>query len=85
MCIQAFRCCLSQTPLFSKTLYAHYTTRKLIPARDPHTPRAPNYACMLAFGPKISLNKTPKVVSVSLSIRRFWGKRGKMEAKKGES
>ena len=25
------------------------------------------------------------LVTYSLSIRRFWGKRGKMEAKKGES
>ena len=24
-------------------------------------------------------------VYISLSVRRFWGKRGKMEAKKGES
>ena len=26
-----------------------------------------------------------KFLNDSLSIRRFWGKRGKMEAKKGES
>ena len=68
MCIQAFRCCLSQTPLFSKTLYAHYTTRKLIPARDPHTPRAPNDACMLAFGPKIFF----KLRNLPLSMSIFW-------------
>ena len=33
---------------------------------------------------KMSYN-TNRYYSPSLSIRRFWGKRGKMEAKKGES
>ena len=48
----------------------------------------------LLFGPQKSSRNNGVVlltgwsyggVPLSLSIRRFWGKRGKMEAKKGES
>ena len=38
---------------------------------------------LLSPNKKISRHKN--VISGRLSIRRFWGKRGKMEAKKGES
>ena len=56
--------CLSQTPLFTKTLYAHYTTQKLIPAaRDAHVL---NDACMLAFGRKtfFKLQNLPLSMSI---------------------
>ena len=33
----------------------------------------------------LSVFKKKKNHAISLSIRRFWGERGKMEAKKGES
>ena len=61
-------------------------TRKIKPAYLKSKKKKANEKCLIKARQTILLNAPClREVPTSLSIRRFWRKRGKMEAKKGES